>query len=267
MFGKRVPPKKTAAEDVPVSARAEDSSVCGQELRPNISELADYLQGMCDDAAAIALKIKNQMPLTDLVSAAGDRSVIRYDGIDRFFKTVAEDGSAAYRIYYYSQDMKSLDPLAQANFAKLVSQAIIVDGLVNQMITSTLTNGEGGLLIVAVDRIIAMTTYLKHSLHGFTFSTDLLLGRLQGDTLNEAARQFIESYGESVKRAMLTMVQPAAFGKLVPYQNPRLLIEVTRRDEEGQKFVNGVYFPKDLVDTLIADTAQRNSAILFSPKV
>ena len=265
MFGKRIPPKKPAAEEVSASADTNDVSAGSAELRPNIAELADYLQGMCDDAAAIALKIKNQMPLTSLVLAAGDQPVIRYSGINRFFETVAKDGSAGYQIYYYTQDMKSLDPLAQVNLAKLVSQAIIVNGLANQMITSTLTNGEGGLLIVAVDRIIVMTTYLKHSLHGSALSTDLLLSRLQSEQATAKTMEFIESYKESVKRAMLMMVRPASFSKLAPYQNPRFLIEVTMRHHEGQQFVNGVYFPKDLVDTLIAHTAQKNATVLFSP--
>lgn len=263
MFGKRVPPKKPAAEEV--SAPTGGKAAGGTELRPNIAELADYLQGMCDDAAAIALKTKNQVLMTSLVLAAGDQPVVRCGGIDRFFKTVAEDGSAGYQIYYYSQDMNSLDPLAQANLAKLVSQAIIVNGLVKQMITGTLTNAEGALLIVAVDRIIVMTTYLKHSLDGSAFSTDLLLRRLQSEQATAKTTQFIESYKESMKRAMLMMVQPASFSKLVPYQNPRFLIEVTMRHHEGQQFVNGVYFPKDLVDTLIADTAQKNATVLFSP--
>ncbi len=263
MFGKRVPPKKPAAAEISAAAGGRPDG--GTQLRPNIAELADYLQGMRDDAAAIALKIKNQMPLTSLVSDAGNQPVIRYDGIDRFFKDVAEDGSAQYRVYYYSQDMNSLDPLAQANLAKLVSQAIIVNGLVKQMITGTLTNGEGGLLIAAVDRIIAMSTYLMHSLRGSAFSTDLLLQRLQGEEAIEKTKQFIETYRESAKRALLTMVRPAGFNMLVPYQNPRFLVEVTMHHHEGQQFVNGVYFPKDLVDTLIADTARKNSAILYSP--
>lgn len=149
---------------------------------------------------------------------------------ETLFAEKNDAGETIYNHYHFTEDMNQLDPEAQVHLMQFFGQVLTFNELLNHPGVEK-----------RLDWIVANASFFERFFARADVSTDILLGRPTED-IERKMRALVEADLTRINQVLSAMFDPAALSTLVPRQKFPFMAAVTMPFEEGQKFINGVYF-------------------------
>lgn len=177
------------------------------------------MANIADQAMANAKNLRKELSLTPITHAK----------TETLFAEPNAAGETVFNHYHFTDDMNQIDPEAQIHLMRLFGQIIAF----NEML-------EHPGVEKRLDWIIANAAFFERFFARAEVSTALLTNRPR----NEVAKmQTIVEAGdkERFQQVLSNMFVPG-LDTLVPRQTVPYMVAMGKPHEDGQKFINGVYF-------------------------
>lgn len=206
----------------------------------HIQQVLTVMQRIARDAALVAGLLRQGAPVPQVAGPVGGVPIY-CQGIEALFEKANDDGSTSYRSYYYTNDLKTMDPKAQQHLCQFFGRVKAV----NTVLTAAPDKQRAARMQAVpglLDSILVEALYFKGFFSAFALSRTLL-------TTPQPSQTTLDEYAALVARtkADLAAAAPhlhdaAAAFQALPNANPSLLVELTKAYEAGQVVINGVYF-------------------------
>jgi hypothetical protein len=255
--------KRTSTSEPPDPE--QESRNIDLNLPTHIAALSAHMRGVADDASAVADVLKTRSSLADLILSKPDCCVLRNDDLSECFINKQADHRTTYRSYYYTMDVTKVDQRMQFDIARVISEATVINAIARQFLVGQMSTASWEFLKIYVDRVIATATYLSLSLETYPISSALLRPATDEQAIRAKMESSVMLFKDGLREAAQSMIMPDTIMHLLPHPTPQMVVEVERDFEEGQLFINGVYFPKDSVDKSMKSVISENSKLLNRP--
>jgi hypothetical protein len=241
--------------------RSNDSLVIEERepgLPQHIMALIHAMDRIFNDAADLMALLRDRRPIPALTSCSPLDGPISVAGYEKLFEHVDDAGRVLFSTYYFTQDVKSLDPDAQYQLS-LIHRNVLHFNL--------LTSRSGALcaleaLAPPLDVILAKTAYFSNCFRSYAIVRGILSRQMDNKTLNKAMQAHQAGWMAAMKRAQSCMVNPDMFTTYAPMSQPSLIVSADAPFREGQRVIDGVVFPPDLAKILMDKMAAAQGAAL-----
>ncbi|WP_127045596.1 hypothetical protein [Pseudorhodobacter sp. E13] len=190
----------------------------------HIQHILTVIQRIAGDAKRVA-ELLQQGALQPW--GGGGHAPIYCQGIERLFKLANTDGSTSYRSYYYTEDLKTMDPKAQLHLSQFFGRVMAV----NTVLTAAPDKQRAARMQAVpgvLDSILVEALYFKGFFSAFAISRSLLTTPQPGQTtLAEYAALIARTKADLAAAAPQLHDAAAAFAAL-PKGNPSLLVELIK---------------------------------------
>lgn len=182
--------------------------------------LQQEMASITDQSMALTKLLRANRPLTPITHAQGEK----------LFRETNAAGETVFNHYHFTDDMNQIDPEAQIHLMQLFGQIIAL----NEML-------EHPGVEKRLDWISANASFFERFFARAEISTDMLKNRPETEITPKL--QVIKAADRArVQQVVKTLFEPALIANLVPRQTIPFLVAMGKPQEEGQKFINGVYF-------------------------
>lgn len=184
------------------------------------ARLEQEMASIADQAIANVASLRAGYPLTPIAHAE----------TETLFAERSENGVTTYSHYHFSDDMSQLDPEAQVHLMRFFGQILAFNELLNHPGVEQ-----------RLDWITANASFFERYFARAEVSTDILKGQPAEDL---AKKMTTISKADTVRinQVMPAMFSPNTITQLLPRQTIPFMLAVGKPHEEGQQFINGVYF-------------------------
>ena len=217
------------------------------------------METIFDDASSIAEAIRQRRPLAPAADTLDMHSPIRSKDSEKFFEHKNEAGETQYTTYCFTRDfnLASVNAEAQFKLFDLYTRVIFANLFINRHPDGRVADSpKVGQLTSAIDEILAKSAYFISFFRSYALTTDILMRRFDKAGIENAIRKHVEDWRRRMEEAKRLMFQPERLAELVPHRDPCFLIAASRPYREGQKVINGVYFPPTEAAILTAELAR-----------
>lgn len=182
--------------------------------------LQQEMASIADQSMALAQALRKNHPLKPITHADAEK----------LFCEVNKAGETVFNHYHFTEDMNQLDPEAQIHLMQLFGQIIAF----NEML-------EHPGVEKRLDWISANSSFFERFFARAEVSTDILMNRAEAEI--EKKMQALKVGDKArVQQILKSLFDPSEIGNLVPRQTIPMMVAMGKPYEEGQKFINGVYF-------------------------
>ena len=183
------------------------------------ARLEQEMASITDQSMVNAKALRNGGPLKPIIHVE----------TETLFAEKNSAGETVYNHYHFTDDMNQLDPEAQIHLMRLFGQIIAF----NEML-------EHPCVEQRLDWITANASFFERFFARAEVSTALLANGPDGI---EQKLNVLKSQDKERIRGILTaMFAPDTIASLVPRPTIPFMIAMGKPHEDGQKFINGVYF-------------------------
>ena len=225
---------------------------------PHIRRFIDAMQAIFDDAAKLMETIKRgDPPPADAKTAEPHFSPIRCKGSETLFEHTDQQGVKRYSMYHFTKDFKTVNNGAQIGLYNLYSRVYFANLIISR--SASHDPGDVTALKECLDEILAKSAYFINFFRGYNFAADVMSGRASQEEGVERARQLAEDATAKGRAAQKVMFHPEKFSALLPAPRPMFLIAVEEPYQEGQRIINGVYFPPKLAEAMMKELAEKQA--------
>lgn len=173
-----------------------------------------------DQAMANAIALHKERPLKPITLAK----------TETLFAETNSAGETVFNHYHFTADMNQLDPEAQIHLMQLFGQLIAF----NEML-------EHPGVERRLDWIVANASFFERFFARAEVSTDMLMNRPENEVAQKL--QVLKAADKArIQQVQKSLFEPTEIATLVPRQNIPFMVAMGKPHEEGQKFINGVYF-------------------------
>lgn len=184
------------------------------------ARLEQEMTVIAEQAMANAAALRNQTAMSPITHAK----------TEKLFAETNAAGDTVFNHYHFSQDMNQLDPEAQIHLMQFFGQIIAF----NEML-------EHPGVERRLDWLIANAFFFERYFARADVSTALLQNRPKGET-DQSLHAITTADELRIQRIHASMFEPHTFENIIPRPAIPFMIAVGKPYEEGQKFINGVYF-------------------------
>ena len=206
--------------------------------------LQQEMASIADQSMALAQALRTKRPLMPIIHAEAEK----------MFSETNAAGDTVFNHYHFTDDMNQLDPEAQIHLMQFFGQIIAF----NEML-------EHPGVERRLDWISANASFFERFFARAEVSTDILTNRPATEV--DAKLQSLKAADKArVQQILKSLFDPSQIATLVPRQTIPMMVAMAKPHEEGQKFINGVYFSAqaapavmDWLTSLQAQSAQDNN--------
>jgi hypothetical protein len=220
------------------------------DLPPHIVRLIETMDRIFRQAADMLLLLRESKPLP--VSSTGmlEHAPIDIAAYEKLFEHVDDAGKVLFSTYYFTQDIKSLDPDAQYQLS-LVHRNVLHFNLLASRLSGSGARGALETLAPPLDVILAKTAYFSHCFRSYTIVRGILSRAMDNTALNRAMQAHRVGWAAAMDRARSLMLNPDMLRIYAPRAEPSLLVSAAGPYQPGQRVIDGVVFPPDLAKVLM----------------
>ncbi|WP_155947137.1 hypothetical protein [Pseudorhodobacter ferrugineus] len=231
-------PNSALADDLAMPEAAKDEFFNAQPS--HIQQILTVLHRIARDALLVGDIMRRGAPLPDVAGEVGTVPIYCRD-IEGLFETLTADGSKRFQSYYYTNDLATMDPRAQLHLSQFFGRVMAL----NTLLTTTdpsLRAAQAKAVPKMLDRILLEALCFKGLFSGFAV-TRALLTRAAPDSQMVAQFEALVARTKADLAATSPYLHDSATAfETLPMVNQSLIVELSKRYEEGQIAVNGVYF-------------------------
>lgn len=223
----------------------------------HIQTMLTVLHRIARDAVLVGDILRRGAPLPVLAGEVGAVPIYCRD-IAGLFEKTEPDGSKRYQAYYYTNDLKTMDPRAQLHLSQFFGRVMALNTLLMSTDPHSMTT-RAKAVPKMLDRILLEAMCFKGFFSGFAVTRALLtaatpdqhmVAQLQAlVTRTKADLSAAEPYLHDAKTAFETL----------PMVSQSLIVEVSKPYEDGQVGINGVYFDAATGAQLVGGVAQKQA--------
>lgn len=157
-------------------------------------------------------------------------SPIEHAKTETLFSERNSAGTVIYNHYHFTDGTSELDPNAQLHLMQLFGQVLAF----NEM-------SEHPGIETRLDWIIANACFFERFFARADLSTALLSGSPDAQ-LQDKLQDILDTDKARIDKTQSALFDPTKRAALLPRPSVPLMVAVAKPFEEGQKFINGVYF-------------------------
>ncbi|NNE87848.1 MAG: hypothetical protein HKN27_07205 [Silicimonas sp.] len=177
------------------------------------------MASITDQTLANAKALRGGQPITPIEHAE----------TETLFSEKNRDGETVYNHYHFTEDMSQLDPKAQVHLMQLFGQILAFNELMEHPGVET-----------RLDWIAANACFFERYFARADFSSALLAETPEQD-MQAQLQDILDADKARIKDTQATLFDPSQSASLLRQPIP-LMVAVGKPYQEGQKFINGVYF-------------------------
>ena len=184
------------------------------------ARLEQEMASIADQAAANAKSLRSGQTL----------SPISHADTESLFSEKNATGETVYNHYHFTDDMTQLDPEAQIHLMQLFGQVLAF----NEML-------EHAGVERRLDWIVANASFFERFFARANFSTELLTHNGAND-VDVKLNAILGDDKARFDQMLPAMFEPDSIVSLMPRSTIPLMVAMGKPYEDGQQFINGVYF-------------------------
>lgn len=230
-----------------------------QDLPPHITRIIRAMDRIFAQAASLSAQVRAGSPL--VMPGPGDVGPIDLTDYAKLFERINGEGAVLFSTYYFTQDVKSLDPDAHYQLSLIHQKATML----NLMLTGGTHAGDSALAPL-LDAVLVKSAYFGSIFKGYNIVTGILSRSLDSAALNLAMDRQRARWEAAMTRARAEMLNPAMLRAHAPTPEPMLILSAEGPYQDGQRVIDGVVFSPDMAKVLLARMAAMQAAAM-APRV
>ena len=164
------------------------------------------------------------------IAAGAPLSPIEHAETEALFAERDSAGTVVYNHYHFTDGTSELDPNAQLHLMQLFGQVLAFNELLDHPGIET-----------RLDWIIANACFFERFFARAELSTALLTGTPDAQ-LQSQLQDILDADKKRIDETQSALFDPAQRAALLPRRSIPLMVAIGKPFEEGQEFINGVYF-------------------------
>ncbi|MEO9823322.1 MAG: hypothetical protein ABJF50_02770 [Paracoccaceae bacterium] len=204
------------------------------------ARLEQEMASITDQAIACAKALRDGRALSPITHAK----------TETLFAEKNAEGETVFNHYHFTDDMNKLDPEAQIHLMRLFGQIITF----NEML-------EHPGVEKRLDWIAANASFFERFFARAELSTDILMNKAEAE-IEKKIQAAKAGDRTRIQIVLESLFEPETIATLVPRSSIPLMIAMGKPHEEGQKFINGVYFSAQAAPAVMAWLASLQSQSL-----
>lgn len=218
----------------------------GSDLPPHILRLIETMDRIFRQAADVVSTLRQGRPISASMLGMPLDAPFDLIGYEKLFEHVDDVGNLLFSTYYFTQDIKSLDPDAQYQLSLIHQKALQFN-----MLMSRGQFHDSEALAPLLDSLLVKSAYFGHCFKSYTIVAGILSGRLDNAALNAATQAHHAGWAAAMNRAKAAMLNPATLLAHAPMREPALLLSTSGPYQDGQRVIDGAVFAPELAAVLM----------------
>ncbi len=222
------------------------------------------MTSVVSDASKLTKRIKAGR-IMPVIHRDPERGLINLQKTEDLFKFLDKDGVETFQFYHYSTDLKSINPNAQIDLMKFFGDIIKLNTIAYPFSGKRLDEQTMHIVSGLLDRITVQAYFFECFLEGTDLATKILTGKISKENVHAETKRQGEVFMNRGLSLRKNLFRPDQFAGLSPRQDIPYPMALGRPYEEGQTFINGVFFGMEKAKMLLAHLAKAQADSIGRP--